>query len=160
VRVDASAALSASPELELLGPDPLGDGFDEPAFSERLSRTRRDLKSALLDQRLVAGLGNIYVSEVLFVARVSPLKKAHRTTKRERSAIYAAICTVLARAVQNRGTSFSDYVDAEGRSGDNQHALFVYGRAAQPCKVCEGPIRRVVQGARSSFYCPRCQRTR
>jgi formamidopyrimidine-DNA glycosylase len=160
VRVYASTALAASPELEVLGPDPLGGSFAEPTFSDRLSRTRRDLKSALLDQRLVAGLGNIYVSEVLFVARVSPLKKAHRTTKRERSAIYAAICTVLTRAVLNRGTSFSDYVDAEGRSGENQHALFVYGRAAQPCRVCKAPIRRVVQGARSSFYCPRCQRTR
>ena len=158
VRVYTREALPSSAELLVLGPDPLGAAFDEAAFVDALGGTHREVKAALLDQSLVAGLGNIYVSEVLFVAKVSPRRRAHRLVASERAAIYHAIGEVLRRAVVNRGTSFSDYVDADGREGQNQHALFVYGRDGQACRVCGAAIRRLVQGGRSSFYCPRCQK--
>lgn len=158
VRVYAREALARAPELAALGPDPLGAGFDATGFAAALGRTRRDLKSALLDQRLVAGLGNIYVSEVLFEVGLSPRRRADRTTRAQRAALHDAVRRVIARAVENRGTSFSDYVDAEGRAGDHQHALWVYAREGQACRRCGTIIRRIVQGARSSFYCPLCQR--
>lgn len=158
VRPYPTDRVAASEELAALGPDPLDDAFDEAAFAAAMSRTRRDMKSALLDQRKVAGLGNIYVAEALFLAKISPRRRAHRVSAAEHKALYAAIRDVLTRSVENRGTSFSDYVDAEGNAGDNQHSLWVYGRVGQPCRVCGRPIRAIVQGGRTTFYCGTCQR--
>jgi formamidopyrimidine-DNA glycosylase len=157
VRVYATDGVHRSAELSILGPDPLSDAFTREGFVEGLSRTKRDLKSALLDQKLVTGLGNIYVSEALFVARLSPRRRAHRVKAPEASALYDAVRDVLLRGVANRGTTFSDYVDADGNLGSNQHTLFVYGRDGQACRACETVIRRLVQGGRSTFYCSSCQ---
>jgi formamidopyrimidine-DNA glycosylase len=158
VRLFRTDEVARSAELAELGPDPLAGGFDEAAFGAALAATKRDVKAVLLDQRVVAGLGNIYVSEALFEARVSPRRRAHKIKPAERAALFAAIGAVLRRSVANRGTSFSDYVDARGESGSNQHALFVYGRAGEPCRICDAKIHRIVQGGRSTFYCRRCQR--
>ena len=160
VRLYATAVVAASAELAALGPDPLVGAFQEEALAAALGRTKRDLKSALLDQSILAGLGNIYVSEALFEARLSPRRRAHCLRPREHAALFAAIGQVLRRAVENRGTTLSDYVDASGRSGENQHALLVYGRAGEPCRVCGNKVRRIVQAGRSSFFCPSCQPSR
>jgi formamidopyrimidine-DNA glycosylase len=157
VRAYPTARLEQTEELSVLGPDPIAGRFERKAFAEALSATRRDLKSVLLDQRVVAGLGNIYVSEALFEARLSPRRAAHRLQSREISALFLAIERVLRRGVDNRGTSFSDYVDAAGHSGSNQHSLCAYGRAGVPCRRCKTKIRRIVQGGRATFYCPSCQ---
>jgi formamidopyrimidine-DNA glycosylase len=157
VRLYEGEALGRASELASLGPDPLAEGFAVEILAAGLSRTRRDLKTALLDQRLIAGLGNIYVSEALFEARLSPRRRAHTLRRAEITALHRAIVAVLRRGVRNRGTSFSDYVDADGRSGDNQRRLWVYGRTGEPCRRCGTRIRQFVQAARSTFHCPTCQ---
>ncbi len=159
VRLYATDAVARSAELSALGPDPIAGRFEEAMLADVLRATRRDVKSVLLDQRVVAGLGNIYVSEALFEARVSPRRRGHRLSAAERGALFDAIGVVLRRGVANRGTSFSDYVDASGQSGSNQHALLVYGREAEPCRVCATAVRRIVQAGRSTFFCPTCQRS-
>ncbi len=160
VRPYPTATVAQTEELASLGPDPLGSAFDEKAFIAAMKRTKRDMKSALLDQGNVAGLGNIYVAEALFLAKISPTRRAHRLKTAESQALYTAIRDVLTRSVANRGTSFSDYVDADGNQGSNQLSLWVYGRDGEPCRVCARAIRKRVQAGRTTFYCARCQATR
>lgn len=160
VRVYPTSSVADTDELRALGPDPIAGAFPVADFVRSLRRTRRDLKSALLDQTLVAGLGNIYVSEALFEARLSPRRKAYRVRTEEAAALHAAVVSVLARGVANRGTTFSDYVDSNGERGSNQHTLLVYGRDGEPCRVCATPIVRIVQGQRSTFLCSCCQAPR
>jgi len=160
VRVYATDTLHATEELSILGPDPLSAAFTAEGFIDGLSRTKRDLKAALLDQALVTGLGNIYVAEALWLARLSPRRRAHRVPRTDALALHGAIVSVLEKGVANRGTTFSDYVDADGNFGANQHTLAVYGRDGQPCRACGTRIRRFVQAGRSTFYCPLCQRGR
>lgn len=149
-------------EIADLGPDPLGADFTVAYLREALRATRRPLKVALLDQRLVAGLGNIYVAEALFRAGLSPLRPAppRGLSSAAAARLHGAIQEVLRQGIERRGTTLSDggYVDAEGMEGDNLAALFVYGREGQGCRRCEGIIVRHVQAQRSSFYCPKCQR--
>jgi formamidopyrimidine-DNA glycosylase len=143
-----------------LGPDPLGEGFSPEGLLLALRGSRRDLKSLLLDQSLVAGLGNIYVAEALFHAGLRPTRRGEQITKKDAAALHQAIREVLSQAVERRGTTLSDggYVDAEGQTGENQDHLQVYGRDGLPCRSCGAAIRRLVQAGRSSFYCPRCQK--
>ena len=157
VRVYPTVDVADTDELRALGPDPISGPFLVTDFAHALRATTRDVKSALLDQKIVAGLGNIYVSEALFEAHLSPRRKAHRITRDEASTLHTAVVSVLTRSIANRGTTFSDYVDANGERGGNQHTLHVYGRDGAPCRVCATPITRIVQGQRSTFYCPRCQ---
>jgi formamidopyrimidine-DNA glycosylase len=147
-----------SPELSVLGVDPLDERFTVAWFAALLAQSRRDVKSFLLDQSRLAGVGNIYACEALFHAQVAPRRRAHRLGAARASRLHAAILQVLETGIANRGTSFSDYVDADGAAGENQQALAVYGREGQPCRRCRAPIRRIVQSARSTFYCPKCQR--
>jgi formamidopyrimidine-DNA glycosylase len=158
LQVYAASEAAASPELSVLGLDPLERAFTVDYLHEHLRSTRRDLKAFLLDQTRIAGLGNIYVSEALYHARLKPSRRAHRVTREQAVALHAAIRKVLELGIANRGTSFSDYVDAEGASGSNQDALSVYGREGAPCRRCKSLIRRVVQGGRSTFYCRDCQK--
>jgi formamidopyrimidine-DNA glycosylase len=158
ISVYPSSSARSSPELAELGVDPLEEAFTAEYLAQALGSTRRDVKAFLLDQQRIWGLGPIYAAEALFAARITPRRRAHRVKRAEATALHAAVRAVLAAGIRNRGTSFSDYVDAEGRSGENQNALSVYGREGQACRVCGGVIRRLVQGARSTFYCPRCQR--
>jgi formamidopyrimidine-DNA glycosylase len=154
--VASSRKVDALPELAGLGPDALAE-LDLPRLRALLAASGAPLKSFLLDQRRIAGLGNIYVCEALFRARLHPRTPARRATGRA-AALLRAIRAALAAALANRGTSMRDFVDAEGRSGDHQAALLVYGRAGKPCRVCGTPVRRSLDGGRSTFSCPGCQR--
>jgi formamidopyrimidine-DNA glycosylase len=141
-----------------LGPEPLGNAFNADALSARLAGKRTPIKAALLDQRVVAGLGNIYVSEALYRAAISPLRLARTVPGRRAERLAPAIREVLREAIAAGGSSLRDYVQASGELGYFQHAFQVYDRAGVPCPRCARPIRRIVQGGRSSFYCGGCQR--
>ncbi len=145
--------------LSDIGPEPLdADAFDAGYVGELRSRTKRTVKDVLMDQRVVAGLGNIYVNEILFRARVRPMRRMSRLTKAECAAIVDATRAVIAEAIEHRGSSISDYLDGRGRRGSYQERRRGYDRAEEPCPDCTAPIRMRVVGQRSSFYCPVCQR--
>jgi formamidopyrimidine-DNA glycosylase len=153
------AELATCAELASLGPDPLADAFSPAALAEALRATRGcSLKAFLLDQRRLAGVGNIYASEALFRAGLHPAMPAHRLGPARAARLFAALRQVLTAAVENRGTSFRDYRDAGGARGENQFHLQVFMRDGQRCLRCGGTIRRITQQARSTFYCPGCQR--
>lgn len=151
--------------LELLhnvGPDPVSfsDATIAGSVRAKLRSSKRSLKNILLDQAVMAGVGNIYASEALFVARLSPFRRGTSLTKKEADTLIDASHQVISQGIDNRGTTFSDYVDANGASGTNQHHLFVFARAGEGCKDCDTMIKKKVQSARATFYCPKCQRAR
>ena len=143
---------------EGLGPEPLTLRTRE--LGERLSRTKRTIKSALLDQALIAGLGNIYADEALFRAEVHPLHRADRLDPEAVANLNRAIKAVLRRAIRHRGSTLRDYVDANGAAGSFRRLHAVYGREGEPCPRCGKKIRRIVLGGRSTHFCPTCQRRR
>src|SRR6476646_5998126 len=140
-----------------LGPEPLGE-LTNRQLGERLLARRRRLKSLLLDQSFLAGLGNLYADEALWLARLHPERPSDSLTRAEVARLNQAIREVLEGAIQRRGTSFSDYVDAAGEPGQNQDYLLAYGRAGQPCQRCGTPIERRLIAQRGTWFCPRCQR--
>jgi len=145
-----------------LGPEPLDDAFDAAVLTATLTGRRTPIKAALLDQRLVAGLGNIYVNEALFRAGISPQRLAHTVAGRRAARLVPQIKATLREAIAAGGSSLRDYVQPDGQLGYFQHAWKVYGRVGEPCERCPGlpacaGIRRLAQGGRSSFYCPRTQ---
>jgi formamidopyrimidine-DNA glycosylase len=146
--------------LSALGPEPLSNDFHESILIEALKDRNTPVKSALLDQRIVAGLGNIYVCEVLFRAGISPKRKAGQIATARVGAMVPIIRTVLEEAIEAGGSSLKDFRQADGELGYFQHSFDVYGREGEPChsEGCSGTITRVVQSGRSSFYCPTCQR--
>lgn len=154
------AGLESHPLLAGLGPEPLGNEFNGPALSRALDGRRTSIKAALLDQRVVAGLGNIYVCEALYRARVSPRRLARSVPGARAERLARAVREVLADAIAAGGSSISDYVQADGELGYFQHHFAVYGRAGERCPGCDcsGAVRRLVQGGRSTFYCPARQR--
>ena len=156
----ASATADAHPLLASLGPEPFGNDFNEPYLLARLKGRATPIKSALLDQRLIAGLGNIYVCETLFRARISPLRLAGSLKKAAVTALVPIIRTVLDEAIAAGGSSLRDFRQADGELGYFQKQFHVYGREGQPCETpgCSGTIIRTVQSGRSSFWCPTCQR--
>ncbi len=159
----ATAAEERHRLLVGLGPEPLEAEFDAAGLQSALAGRRTPLKAALLDQRVVAGLGNIYVAEALFRARLSPLRLAYTVRGVRAVRLAAAIRETLSDAIAAGGSSLRDYVQPDGELGLFQHAWRVYGRAGQPCPDCPGPpgcdgIRRQMQGGRSSFWCPKLQR--
>ncbi len=139
-----------------LGPDALHSGREE--FFAALRRHAGRIKPLLLSQSVIAGLGNIYVDEALFAARIHPKARASRLSDRRLQALHEAVVSVLRRAIAAGGSSISDYVDAEGRRGSFQKEHCVYGREGEPCLVCGGTIRRIELGQRGTHYCPRCQK--
>ncbi len=143
---------------EGMGPEPLT--LRSVELGRRLAKTTRAVKSALLDQSMLAGLGNIYVDEALFASAIHPLRPAHKLTGDQVARLNRAIKTVLRRAIRSRGSSLRDYVDADGVSGSFQNLHKVYDRAGKPCRKCKTPIERIVLGGRSTHFCPKCQRTR
>ena len=149
--------LDAHRLLAGLGPEPLGNGFDGAYLAARLAGRRTPVKAALGDQRLVAGLGNIYLAEALWRARISPLRLAADVTAAEAATLAAAVRAVLLDAIDAGGSSLRDYRQADGELGYFQHSFAVYGREGEPCPRCGATIARAVQAGRSSFYCPRCQ---
>lgn len=139
-----------------LGPDALG--LDFGTFSARLGGRRGSLKALLLNQSVVAGLGNIYVDEALFRARIHPLCAAVHLGRRRLRRLHQAVEDVLADALAAGGSSISDYVNAEGARGSFQLRHQVYGRAGEPCLCCGAPLRRILVAQRGTHFCPRCQR--
>jgi formamidopyrimidine-DNA glycosylase len=154
--VEAAVKVDSLREVAGLGPDPLAD-LDERKLAGLLERSAAPIKSFLLDQRRLAGLGNIYVSEALFRAGIHPRTQARRARKKA-GVLVDAIRETLELAILNCGTSFRDFVDGVGESGRNAMALLVYGREGEPCKKCGEPIRRSVDAGRSTFFCACCQR--
>jgi formamidopyrimidine-DNA glycosylase len=138
-----------------MGPEPLE--LRPGQLAERLKRTRRVIKSALLDQSLIAGLGNIYVDESLFSAGIHPLMPADRLTRQQSARLTRAIKATLRRALNHRGSTLRDYRDANGEAGNFQKLHRVYAREAEPCWKCKTPIQRIVIGGRSTHFCPSCQ---
>jgi formamidopyrimidine-DNA glycosylase len=138
-----------------MGPEPLG--LRPAELLRRLSRTTRAVKNALLDQRVVAGLGNIYVDEALHGAGIHPLAPADRLTAEQVGRLSRAIKTTLRRAIRHRGSTLRDYQDADGEAGGFQRLHRVYDRAGDPCARCRTPVERIVLGGRSTHFCPVCQ---
>ncbi|WP_299047911.1 bifunctional DNA-formamidopyrimidine glycosylase/DNA-(apurinic or apyrimidinic site) lyase [uncultured Tateyamaria sp.] len=145
--------------LAVLGPEPLGNAFNEDHLISAFEGKNTPVKSALLDQRIVAGLGNIYVCEALYRAGISPMRKAGRISKARVAALVPIIRDVLAEAIEAGGSSLRDFRQADGELGYFQHRFDVYGREGEPCRSpgCSQSIMRVVQAGRSSFYCRSCQ---
>jgi formamidopyrimidine-DNA glycosylase len=149
--------LGQIPEIRSLGKDPLSPGFNHKYLWPLLKRSQQEIKFFLLDQRRIAGLGNIYVCESLFLAQINPARRCFTLTSAETVRLVGAIRKVLRLAIRNRGTSFSDFYDSDGKPGENQGYLMVFQREGQECVRCGAPILRMRQGNRSSFYCSRCQ---
>jgi formamidopyrimidine-DNA glycosylase len=139
------------------GPEPLRRSFSAERFAERLSRRSARLKTLLLDQSFISGVGNIYADEALWRARLHPLRAADTLTSADVRRLHRAVRQVLREGIANRGASFSDYVDARGEEGGNAERLAVYRRTGQPCYRCGRRIERIVVGQRGTHFCPRCQ---
>ncbi|MEM6658703.1 MAG: bifunctional DNA-formamidopyrimidine glycosylase/DNA-(apurinic or apyrimidinic site) lyase [Pseudomonadota bacterium] len=146
--------------LSVLGPEPLGNDFHEHHLIDAFRGKNTPVKSALLDQGIVAGLGNIYVCEALYRAGVSPRRKAGQISARRVAALVPIIRQVLQEAIDAGGSSLRDFRQADGELGYFQHSFDVYGREGEPCKnqTCNGAVKRITQSGRSSFYCTQCQR--
>lgn len=159
MRLLPAQKLSALPQIAALAPEPFTDEFSFDYFRETLSKSRRSLKQLLLDQTKILGLGNIYASEALFLARISPLKQAHRLSKPRALRLHQAIRDILQEAIDAGSTLRIDLSDGNGSYfGTMERFWRVYERAGEPCVNCGAAIRRVVQGGRSTYFCPKCQR--
>lgn len=141
-----------------IGVEPLSKVFDSAFLAGALKGKKTPIKSALLDQRLIAGLGNIYACEALFRARISPKRLAAKVRPQSVALLAAAIKAVLKEAIKAGGSSLRDYRKANGDLGDFQSHWAVYSREGEPCPVCGNPVKRIAQAGRSSFWCPRCQK--
>ena len=155
-----TARADAHPLLAKLGPEPLGNAFDETYLVEALKGKGSPIKTALLDQSIVAGLGNIYVCEALHRTGISPVRKAGKISAPRVGVLVPVIRDVLSEAIEAGGSSLRDYRQADGELGYFQHNFRVYDREDAPCATpdCGGKIKRIVQSGRSTFYCPQCQR--
>lgn len=156
----STSDLSRHPQLARLGPEPLGNEFHAEALKAALAGRKSTIKAALMDQRIVAGLGNIYVCEALHRAGIHPARQAGRISSQRIEALVAEVRATLADAIAAGGSTLRDYRHADGELGYFQHEFRVYGREDAPCRQpgCSGTIQRMVQSGRSTFYCPRCQR--
>ena len=154
-----TAQLGEHPWFKGLGPEPLGPEFNARALGAALEGRSQAIKTLLLDQRIVAGLGNIYACEALHRARLSPFKPGGEVSKAKLAALVERIRAVLEEAIEAGGSTLRDFQAADGRLGYFQHRFLAYGREDQPCLTpgCRGVIRRQVQGGRSTFHCPACQ---
>ena len=141
-----------------LGPEPLDEAFDIAAFRSLLKRRSAPIKAVLLDQAVLAGIGNIYADEALFAAGISPRRAASSLSRPAAERLHKAVVAVLEEALGDRGSSFRDYVDGRGNEGAHHLKVKVFRRTDQPCYVCGTPIRRVKLGGRSTHYCHTCQK--
>ena len=153
----ATAALAGFPAFRALGPEPLGPGLTADYLLAALAGRKASIKLMLLDQRIVAGLGNIYVCEALFLARISPKRAAGRIALPRLERLVEAIRAVLTAAIEAGGSSLRDYARPDGELGYFSKQFAVYGRAGERC-ACDGTVRRYAEGGRSTFWCPGCQR--
>ena len=158
------SGLASHPLLKDLGPEPLGNEFNGPVLASALEGKRTPIKSALLDQKVVAGMGNIYASESLFHAGISPRRQAYTVKGARAERLVAAIRRVLSEAIAAGGSSLRDHVRPDGELGYFQHSFAVYRRTGEPCPGCDcdvartGGVRRITQSGRSTFYCAKRQR--
>ena len=156
----SSETIDQDPMFKPLGIEPMSEGFTPAFLAKALAGKKTPIKSALLDQRVVAGLGNIYVCEALFRARISPKRLAGSIGRERLAPLVAAIKAVLGEAIAAGGSTLRDHAQATGDPGNFQHHFLVYGREGKPCrhKGCRGTVKRIVQSGRSTFYCPACQK--
>lgn len=145
------------PQLPQLGIDPISDRLTAADFQHMLQGSQTNIKLFLMDQSRIAGIGNIYASEMLHRAKISPLRRAGELNPVEVKTLHRALKKILSSAIENFGTTYSAYRTVNGSTGRNQNFLKVYQREALPCLTCGESIRKVIQGSRSTFYCPRCQ---
>jgi formamidopyrimidine-DNA glycosylase len=143
----------------VLGRDPLEEGISGDWLFEQARRRAVTLKAFLLDQSVIAGVGNIYASEALWRVKIRPTRRARRLSAREAVTLARAVRTVLEHALSKGGTSLKDFVDADGVEGDNYEYLKVYGREGEPCPRCRTLIRRTILQGRATYFCPTCQPT-
>ncbi len=153
-----TAALDESSHFKGMGPEPLGNRFSAETLNQALKGKTAPIKAALLDQRIVAGLGNIYICEALYRAGISPRRRAASVAGRRGERLHSAIVAVLRDAIEAGGSTLRDFAAADGALGYFQHRFDVYGREDEACGVCKTPVRRLVQAGRSTFFCPVCQR--
>ncbi|MFC4183555.1 DNA-formamidopyrimidine glycosylase [Saccharococcus thermophilus] len=144
--------------LSQLGPEPFSETFTANFLAKRLRKTNRTIKTVLLDQTVVVGLGNIYVDESLFRAGIHPERIASSLTDEEVARLHREMVTILQEAIEKGGSTVRSYVNTQGESGTFQLQLFVYGRKGEPCKRCGQPIQKTVVAGRGTHYCPSCQR--
>lgn len=156
LRVVDSGDYRDIPTLHTMGPEPLGDEFSGSSLHTAIKGRSRAIKTQLLSQKPVAGVGNIYADEALFLAGIDP--RASRIGRERCEALAQKIKEVLQSGIDNGGTTLRDYVNAEGGRGSNQHELVAYGRAGEPCVVCSQPLSSIVLDARTTAFCRRCQR--
>lgn len=143
---------------ETLGPEPLSADFTAEYLQPLAAKSRKPIKTFILDQKIIAGLGNIYADECLALAGISPLRLANTLSADEVNALCDAANAVIAQGIKNRGTTFRDYKDGEGKSGENQKYLLVYGRGGKPCTKCGAPLATTKVGGRGTVYCQHCQK--
>jgi len=164
VMLSPAANLEAHPAFCDIGPEPLGNEFNGPVLRERLKGKITPIKLALLDQHIVAGVGNIYASEALYEAGISPLRKAGEVPAVKTDALASAIQNVLNRAIASGGSSLKDFIRTDGQPGYFQHSFAVYDRAGEACPRChaggkkKSVIQKIVQSGRSTYFCPHCQK--
>jgi formamidopyrimidine-DNA glycosylase len=158
VRLISRGDLGVIAELKGIGPEPLSADFNADYLAAQARGKKVAIKNLIMDQKIVAGVGNIYASEILFHAGVRPTRRAGRVKRAEIDLIAEFTPKVLRAAIGSGGTTFRSYRDSRGRPGAFSKRLMVYGREGEPCYVCGTPIRNVVVGQRASFYCPQCQR--
>ena len=157
IEISHAKKLSSHHLLKNIGPEPLSIEFSGSMLANRLQGKKTPIKSALLDQRVVAGLGNIYVCEGLFMAELCPTRSANTITPKHASILVKKTKELLLDAIESGGSTLKDHVSATGEMGYFQHKFKVYGRAGQPCPICEEPIRQIIQAGRSTFFCAKCQ---
>lgn len=143
--------------LKDLGPEPLGDDFTTAHLREFCKNRNTAIKQVIMDAQVVVGVGNIYASEALFMSGIDPCRPAGKITRPRLEKLVAAIRKVLAASIEAGGTTLRDFVNEKGEPGYFAQTLRVYGREGEPCRTCKAPVRRIVQAARSTFFCPRCQ---
>ncbi|HTR97774.1 MAG TPA: bifunctional DNA-formamidopyrimidine glycosylase/DNA-(apurinic or apyrimidinic site) lyase [Candidatus Acidoferrales bacterium] len=158
LRLVPTGRLARDPSLRRLGPDPLVSPPTAGSLHALARGTRTSVKTFLLDQRKLAGLGNIYASEILFLARIDPRRRSGALARAEWGRIAAQVPRVLEASIARMGTTFSSYRTIWNEPGQYGERLLVYDRAGEPCRRCGGPVRRIVQTGRSTFFCPACQR--
>ena len=158
IAVVAAGVYDSLPTLHALGPEPLSDDFDPLTFHRALKASHRPVKTQLMSQRPVAGVGNIYADEALWRAGVHPASR--RTTRPQSDRIHTALREVLADAIERGGTTLRDYRAFDGQNGENQNYLECYGRSGRPCLRCGTELRRAVIDQRGTTWCPQCQRRR
>lgn len=143
---------------ETLGPEPLSEGFTAAYLAPLAAKSRKPVKTFILDQKVIAGLGNIYADECLALSGILPMRLANTLSGEEVAELCKAVNAVIAQGIKNRGTTFRDYKDGEGNKGDNQNHLLVYGRKGEPCKKCGAILLGTKIGGRGTVYCEHCQK--